>query len=832
MTELQEIDQSQAEAERELANLDARRSELLSRIEELKQARISMSAPLKYSTKSTLESIITAQSSQEEKIGLFRSLFRGREDVYPRRFENLKTGKNGYQPVCRNEWVSGICEKPRVRCVVCPHRQFIPVTDDVIRYHLLGVNPQERSKRDFTIGVYPMLLDEACWFLAVDFDKTSWQDDARAFCNTCKDFSVPAALERSRSGNGGHIWIFFYEPISAILARKLGTFLLTRTMENRPEIGLESYDRFFPSQDTLPKGGFGNLIALPLQKKPRENGNSLFVDENFTPHHDQWAFLSSIEKITQTGVEALVATAENKGELMSVRIPITNEDEDRPWEILPSRKQKEPPILGPFPSSINIVLGNQIYVPTIDLPPSLRNRLIRLAAFQNPEFYQAQRMRFSTFGKPRVISCCEYFPKHLALPRGCLDELLKLVASLNIKVNLTDERFSGTPLEIQFHGELRPEQKLATNALLAHETGVLSASTAFGKTVLAAYLIAQRKTNTLIIVHRRQLLDQWVSTLIEFLGVEPKQIGQIGGGKRKPTGIIDVAMIQTLNRKGVVDDIVGQYGHLIVDECHHISAVSFEQVVRQSKARYITGLSATVVRKDGHHPIIFMQCGPVRYKVDDRKQAESRPFDHKVVICSTKFRPPAYIQDASALSIQELYTLLSKDDKRNSMIVDDIVRAVSLNRNPVVLTERREHVAVLSNLLTERIQNVFAMAGGMGKKQRKQLMEQITAVPANEQRVIVATGRYLGEGFDDARLDTLFLTLPISWRGRLTQYAGRLHRLNAAKKEVIIYDYVDFEMPVLVRMYTKRRSGYKSIGYEITLPEPKDKENQLTLGDI
>lgn len=827
MTELHEIDRLLAEAEQDLANFDARRAELLLHIKELRQARNSMSASLKYLGTPVLETTITNQSSEEAKINLFRSLFRGREDVNPKRFESLKTGKKGYQPVCHHEWVSGICEKPRVRCEDCIHRQFLPVTDDVIRNHLLGIDPQDRSGRDFTIGVYPMLLDETCWFLAADFDKAFWKDDARAFCSTCKEFGVPAFLERSRSGNGGHVWIFFSEPIPAILARKLGTFLLTRTMQNRPEIGLDSYDRFFPSQDTLPKGGFGNLIALPLQKKPRENGNSLFVDESFTPYQDQWAFLSSVQKMTRSEVEMLVATAESEGELTGVRTPVIDENEDRPWEAPPSKKQKDPPILGPFPTSIDIVLGNQIYLPLANLTPSLRNRLIRLAAFQNPEFYQAQRMRFSTFGKSRIISCSEYFPKHLALPRGCLDELLELLTSLNIETKLTDERFWGTSLDLQFQGELRLEQQKAAETLLAHETGVLAASTAFGKTVLAAYLIAQRNVNTLIVVHRRQLLDQWVNTLSQFLGVEPKQIGQIGGGKRRLTGNVDVAMIQSLSRKGVVDDMVGQYGHLIVDECHHISAVSFEQVVRQSKARYVTGLSATVVRKDGHHPIIFMQCGPVRYQVDDRKQAERRPFDHNVVVCPTKFHLPAYIQDASALPIQELYTLLSKDDERNYMIVEDVVIAVSQHRNPVVLTERREHVDVLAHLLAERIQNVFTMAGGMGKKQRKQLIEHIAAVPADEPRVIVATGRYLGEGFDDARLDTLFLTLPISWRGALIQYAGRLHRLNEAKKKVIIYDYVDFEVPVVARMYAKRRSGYKSIGYEIVLSQSQDGATQL-----
>jgi len=829
LTELHEIDQLLVEAEQDLENLDARRAELLLRIKELKQARNSMSASFENVGAPVLETTITNQSSEEAKINFFRSLFRGREDVYPKRFVSLKTGKKGYQPVCRNEWVSGICEKPRIRCEDCLHRQFLPVTDDVIRSHLLGLDPQDRSGRDFTIGVYPLLLDETCCFLAADFDKASWMDDVQAFYNTCKEFGVPVALERSRSGNGGHIWIFFSEPIAAALARKLGTLLLTKTMQNRPEIGLDSYDRFFPSQDTLPKGGFGNLIALPLQKKPRENGNSLFVDESFTPYQDQWAFLSSVQKMTRSEVETLVATVESEGELTGVRIPVIDENEDRPWEAPPSKKLKDLPILGPLPTSIDIVMGNQIYLPLADLTPQLRNSLIRLAAFQNPEFYQAQRMRFSTFGKPRIISCSEYFPKHLALPRGCLDELLELFTSLNIETNFTDERFQGISLGFQFQGVLHPEQQKAAETLLAHETGVLSASTAFGKTVLAAYLIVQRNVNTLIVVHRRQLLDQWVNILSKFLGVEPKQIGQIGGGKRKPTGNVDVAMIQSLNRKGVVDDMVGKYGHLIVDECHHISAVSFEQVARQSKARYVTGLSATVVRKDGHHPIIFMQCGPVRYKVDARKQAERRPFDHYVVVRPTKFRLPTYIHDTSTLPIQELYTLLSKDDERNRMIVDDVEIAVSQHRNPVVLTERREHVDVLAHLLAGRIQNIFTMAGGMGKKQRRQLMEHIAAVPADEPRVIVATGRYLGEGFDDTRLDTLFLTLPISWRGTLIQYAGRLHRLNEEKKRVIIYDYVDFEVPVVARMYAKRRSGYKSIGYEVIVPQSQDRATQLTL---
>ncbi|MCL4301035.1 MAG: DEAD/DEAH box helicase [Anaerolineae bacterium] len=832
MRNLDEISRLLAEAEEELARLNTRRTELLRQITGLQQEK-SLLLPVQETPLSFDDlSSVTNQSPQEAKITLFRSLFRGREDVYPKRFESLKTGKQGYAPVCRNEWVSGICEKPKIRCEDCKQRAFQPVTDQVVRNHLLGIDAQDRSGRDFTIGVYAMLLDETCWFLATDFDKATWQEDVAAFLETCRHFNVPAALERSRSGNGGHAWIFFAEPIPAALARKMGAFLLTQTMERRPEIGLDSYDRFFPSQDTLPKGGFGNLIALPLQKKPREQGHSLFLDENLIPYQDQWAFLASLRRMNRQEIETVVGEAEKQGEFLGIRLPVTDESDNTPWTAPPSRRLKEPAVIGPLPEQIELVLGNQLYIPKADITPSLRNRLIRLAAFQNPEFYQAQGMRLSTFGKPRIISCCEDFPKHLGLPRGCLDETLDLFQSLQVKVKLTDQRFAGTPLALQFHGILRAEQQQAADALLQHEIGVLSASTAFGKTVVAAYLMAQRQVNTLVIVHRRQLLDQWVEALSQFLGLAPKEIGQIGGGKHQPTEKIDVAMVQSLVRKGVVDDLVGKYGYLMVDECHHISAVSFEQVIRQSKARYLTGLSATVVRKDGHHPIIFMQCGPVRYRVDDRKQAEQRPFDHQVIVRPTPFHLPAHLQNVTSLSIQEVYDLLSRDDQRNHLIVQDVIAAVRANRFPVLLTERREHLDLLANLLAQQIQNVIVMSGGMGKKQRKQLAEQIAAIPADQPRVLVATGRYLGEGFDDARLDTLFLALPISWRGTLTQYVGRLHRLNTAKKEVIIYDYVDFEVPMLAKMHARRRTGYKAIGYELVLQENKSQGVQLKLESL
>lgn len=667
--------------------------------------------------------------------------------------------------------------------------------------------------KDFTIGVYPLLLDETCWFLAVDFDKTTWADDARAFLETCAVYQTPAALERSRSGNGGHVWIFFETPIPAPMARKLGTLLLTKTMNRRPELGMDSYDRPFPSQDTMPRGGFGNLIALPLQKKPRERGNSVFVDQALTPYSDQWAYLSSIQKMTQGQVEQLFNGDRDETEITGVRAVVLDENENEPWKLLPSRKYQEPTIAGPLPDQINLVISNQIYVEKERLPAPLKNRFIRLAAFQNPEFYKTQAMHLSTFGKPRIISCCEEYPKHLALPRGCYEELMQLLEELKIQPAIQDERISGQPISTTFLGSLRTEQQRAADQLLLHDIGVLSASTAFGKTVIGAWMIAQRKVNTLVIVHRRQLMDQWVESLLTFLGLNKQEIGQIGGGKHKTTGIVDVAMVQSLINKGIVNDLVGNYGQVIVDECHHISAASFEQVIRQAKARYVVGLSATVTRQDGHHPIIFMQCGPVRYRVDDRQQASARPFTHKVIVRRTNFTLPVQPKNMPKTGIQDIYAMLAEDGPRNQMIVEDVLAAVHSGRSPVLLTERREHLSYFAEALKGRIRNIIILAGGMGRKQRNSVMEQLRSIPDEEECLILATGRYLGEGFDDTRLDTLFLALPIAWRGTVAQYAGRLHRSYDRKNEVIIYDYVDDQVPVLAGMFGKRKKGYKAIGY-------------------
>lgn len=762
---------------------------------------------------------MTNRSPPAEKIACFRSLFRGRTDVYPRRFESRKSGKVGYQPACGNEWVRGICEKPRIKCSACPHQNWLPVNDETVRWHLEG---SDAKGQPFVMGVYPMLLDETCFFLAMDLDGGGWAEDAAACAETCRFLKIPFALERSRSGDGAHLWFFFREAIPAVLARKLGSHILTETMERRPEIGLCSYDRFFPNQDTLPRGGFGNLIALPLQKLPRDSGNSLFLNHNLEPAPDQWALLGGVERLDRETVDACVTQAERRGRIVGVRAVATDEFALSPWEAPPSRTPKDPPIRSPLPKSLRLVLADQIYIPKNDLPPELRNRLIRIAAFQNPEFYRAQSMRLPTYDKPRVIACAEDYPEHLALPRGCREDVLALLGRVGVAATIDDRRENGTPITTQFLGQLRPDQQAAADAVLAHETGVLAATTAFGKTVLAAWLIAARGTNTLVLVHRQQLMEQWKERLSSFLDIQKDEIGTLGGGSKRLKGKIDVALIQSLVRKSAVDDRVAGYGQLIVDECHHLPATSFELVARRSKSKYVLGLSATVARKDGHHPIIIMQCGPIRYRVDAKHQAAVRPFAHNVIVRPTGFQPGEEAKDDSRMEYQRLIEALASDGPRNSLICTDVLAVVAEGRFPLVLTERTEHLEALVSLLGEALEGqdvaVIALRGGMGKRQLAAAMSRLDVPEGAVPRVVVATGRFVGEGFDDPSLDTLFLAMPVSWRGTIAQYVGRLHRLHHGKQEVRVYDYADLNARILSRMFEKRCAGYEAVGYTILLP--------------
>jgi superfamily II DNA or RNA helicase len=736
-----------------------------------------------------------------EKVRLFRSLFRGREDVFPVRFVSKKTNKPGYAPACANKFVHGVCGLPRVKCGECPNQAFLPVADRAVLDHLRGGH---------VIGVYPLREDETCWFLAVDFDGASWQDDVVAFIETCHSVAVPVAVERSRSGNGAHAWFFFAAPIAANVARKMGCSLITETMARRHELSMESYDRLFPNQDTTPRGGLGNLIALPLQYEPRKRGNTVFLDDKLVPYADQWAFLASVPRMDPGSVEAIAREAMRRGQVVGVRLAATDGEDAAPWTRSPSGRPCFLPITGSLPLRVRAVLAQRLFIEKEGLPSPLLNQIKRLAAFQNPEFYRKQSMRLSTATTPRVIVCAEEFPQHIALPRACRAEVEELLRRYGIGLVVDDQRHEGEPVAFRFQGELTPVQDQAARALLRCDTGVFVAPPGIGKTVLGTYLVAQRCCSTLVLVHRRPLLDQWVAQLAMFFGIEEKEVGQIGGGKRRPTGRLDVAMIQSLVRKESVDDIVATYGQVIVDECHHVPAVSFERVLSEVKARYVTGLTATPERRDGHHPIIEMQLGPVRFAVASNSQVARPPFDHRLIVRATTFHLNAV---AGEMSVQGIYRAVAADEARNRLILDDVILAIKEGWSPILLTERRDHLDHFAERLRTLVRHLIVLRGGLTPKERRERVAALAAVPDREQRLVLATGRYIGEGFDDARLDTLFLAMPVSWKGTLVQYAGRLQRLHPQKRRVRIFDYVDREVPLLLRMFERRMRTYRAIGY-------------------
>ena len=769
----------------------------------------------------TFPTVVHKRSSSSDKINLFLSLFTGREDVFAKRWENIGKSKSGYSPVCGIEW-KPLCPKSgggKKQCGSCPNQAFVTFDAKAVENHLLG---------KITAGVYPMLPDETCRFLAFDFDgkdcsPVELRRDVSAIREVCAEKGITLAMERSRSGKGIHLWAFFAENVPASIARKFGSGLITCAMNKHHGLTFKTYDRLIPSQDTLPKGGFGNLIALPLQKAPRENGNSVFVDEDFNAYTDQWNYLSGVRKYSLTEIESFIKELAPSGEL-GILHRDSESDDGKPWE---AKKQQRKLTKMDFPETVNIVRANMLHIEKSGISSPALNTLKRLAAFPNPEFYKAQAMRLSTYNKARIISCFDETEKYISLPRGLESDVSELLESIGVNAAFVDETNKGRSIDVAFKGELRGEQNEAAAALLAYDNGILSATTAFGKTVIGAYLMAQRKTNTLILVHRTNLLTQWVDRLNDFLTINEEPIteltptgrekgkyiiGQIGGGKNNLSDIIDVAVMQSLVSGEEVKELVQGYGMVIVDECHHVSAFSFEQILKTVNAKYVYGLTATPTRRDGHHPIIYMHCGKIRYKVDAKKQAEERPFNHFIIPRFTRFQKPVHRE--ADWKISDIYADIVKSGIRNSLIIEDIVAAVNSGRNPIILTERTDHVQVLTEMLGPRLKNVIALTGGSTQKQSRDVLRKVADIPADEPFALVATGKYIGEGFDMPRLDTLFLAMPISWKGTVQQYAGRLHRLFEGKEEVQVYDYVDVHVTMLEKMYQKRLKSYASIGYK------------------
>lgn len=755
--------------------------------------------------------------SIEERVAIFHSLFKGREDVFARRWFSKTTGKSGYQPVCINEWRRGVCDKKKYKCADCPNRHFAPLTYQDLYRHLEG---KDENCCD-VVGLYAIMPDNNCAFLCTDFDdkscKYGYKDDVLAFVGVCKEWHIPYAIERSRSGNGAHVWIFFEEPIPAFKARRLGNAILTEAMRHNGRMSFNSYDRFFPNQDRMPEGGFGNLVALPLQGQARKRRNSVFVDDDFLAYKDQWAFLYNINKVKDTEVDMLLNlhVCEELGAL-------TTSSESKPWVTpIPQDISK-----GDFYSEIEITKADKIYIPLKAVSAKVLNHLKRIASFKNPEFYSKQALRLSTYSTPRIISCFDITDDYLAMPRGCEDAILSFLNENGVNYDIVDETNHGTPISVSFQGKEREEQLAAINALLMHSNGVLHATTAFGKTVTAAAIIARKKVNTLILVHSKALLAQWHERLTEFLSIDyveppvPKKrgrhkkfspIGCLDSTDNSLHGIVDIALIQSCLDDDSVKPIVENYGMVIVDECHHVSSITFENVLKGVKAHTIYGLTATPIRKDGHQPIIFMQCGPIRFSADAKSQITKQSFERYLIPRFTSYRS---ITDDKQ-SITTLYQLLSEDEIRNTLIVEDVCKAVEAGRTPIILTSRTAHVTILAEKLRGKVKNVVTLTGTGSTKEKRGTLQHLHEISSEEPLAIVATGKYVGEGFDYPRLDTLFLALPISWKGLVAQYAGRLHRENEGKKDVRIYDYIDIHEPVCDNMYRKRLKGYASIGYKI-----------------
>ena len=764
----------------------------------------------------SLVSVPTITLSIDERIRLFQSLFKGREDVFARRWFSKTTGKSGYQPVCINEWKQGICDKKKYRCVICPNRNFAPLTTQDMYRHLEG---KDEYCCD-VVGLYAIMQDNNCAFLCADFDdkncKYGYKEDVLAYVGVCREWLIPYAIERSRSGNGAHVWIFFEAPLPASKARRLGNAILTEAMTRNGQMSFNSYDRFFPNQDYLPEGGFGNLVALPLQGQARRKENSVFVDNDFLVYKDQWAFLYNLKKIQESTIDQLLRlhSQEELGKL-------SMSSENKPWVTpLPQNITQED-----FHAKVEIIKADKLYIPLKAVSAKVLNHLKRIAAFKNPEFYSKQALRLSTYAIPRIISCFDITNEYLAMPRGCEDATRSFLNDNAVTYTIIDKTNHGNKISVSFQGEEREEQLEAINALLPYTNGILHATTAFGKTVTAAAIIARKKVNTLILVHSKALLKQWHDRLTEFLNIDyPKHEEKNKRGRRKVFspigcfdssgntlhGIIDIALIQSCLDEDGVKPFVQDYGMVIVDECHHVSSITFEQVLMSIKAHTIYGLTATPIRKDGHQPIIFMQCGPIRFTTDAKSQIAKQSFDRFLIPRFTSYN--SILEDR--LSIATLYKYLSEDEIRNNLIVEDICKAVNTGRTPIILTNRTAHVSVLAEKLKATIKNVISLTGVGTTKEKREAMQRLQTIPDSEQLVIVATGKYIGEGFDYPRLDTLFLALPISWKGLLTQYAGRLHREYEGKKDVRIYDYIDIHEPICDSMYRKRLKGYAAIGYK------------------
>ena len=764
----------------------------------------------------------------------FYGMFRGRKDVFAQR-----SAKNGYFTQCDNFWKYGICPKRnggKVKCRECPNQSYTKLTISTILDHLKGKNEDCTD----VIGLYPLFPDGTCWFLVFDFDNhgneeiepsKDWQQEVNAMRSICHENGIDALVERSRSGRGAHVWIFFSEAIHAAKARRFGEALIVKGAESVNMKDFSFFDRMLPLQDSLPEGRLGNLVALPLQGMALKKGNSAFVDENWQPYRDQWSRLLSTRKVSKEQIEKRLTDWCPAEGAMSVFQSDAEELEDASVPLLFGRSPRSS--LGHFlrddvAGAMQIVLSDGVYIDKHNLKPRIQNSIRRIAAFSNSQFFMNLKMGFSNQDTPRIVYAGYDEGDHIVIPRGCLDDLKSLLDDAEISHSITDQRQEGKIIDVEFNGTLYPEQAVAAEKMLFNDNGVLAAATAFGKTVVGAYLIAQKRVNTLVLVHTVEIMNNWVRDLNKFLNINeplpsyttPKGrvkhrdslIGTISSQKDASTRIIDIAMISSLGRNDDINPMVQDYGMVIMDECHHSAAFTHENVLRAVTAKYVYGMTATAKRMDGQVKKIFMQFGPIRYRYTAKERAEKQGIGHYVY---PRFTRLVDVEGSGDRHISDYFDLVVKSEMRNLQIVADVVDCVKKGRTPLVMTKYREHAQQLYQALLGAADNVFLLQGGNSLKARTELREKMLAVGREETMIVVAIGQYIGEGFNYPRLDTLLLAMPISFEGNVEQYAGRLNRDYEGKKDVIIFDYIDQHIPKLERMYHKRLRTYKKIGFEV-----------------
>lgn len=776
----------------------------------------------------------------------FMMFCRGRKDLYDLRYTNPKTGKNGYYTQCFNRWDRGchIQKKDGVRCKDCELRAYKPVTLPLIKAHMNGTDPNGND----VVAIYPMLENNLCQLLVFDFDNHAkgaeqedyaniddrWKEEINALRRICKNLDVDAVVERSRSGRGAHLWIFFKEMIPARLARKFGFALLEKGAESVNLKSFKYYDRMIPTQDALPEGGLGNVIALPLQGMALKSGNSAFVDENWNAYEDQLKVLAGTRRLTRQEIEDYLSLWYSTG--------FTSEDNgtDAPWD-----KNSEIEA-GGVKGVVRIVLADRIYIDSSGMSNKTKRQLRRMATFSNKQYFQNQAMDMPNYDESRFIYLGSDEGKYIVLPRGLREDILKKFDNAGIRYKIEDKRTQGRELNISFKGELRESQIPAAETMLENETGILHAATAFGKTVVCCDMIARRGISTLILVDRADLMNQWIKRLDEFLDIDEELpeyqtktgrtrkrkslIGNLQGAHDTLTGIVDVAMIRSLKKKDGFHPMLKEYAQVYFDECHHAASESAIEVLQEINAKYVYGVTATPKRGDGKEKINEFLLGPIRYRFTAKDRAEEQNIDHLVYPRFTRTVKPHHLSKTPYGN--DAYELIRNNDVRDEQIIRDVADCVQAGRTPVVLTKYVDHANKLSERLKKYADRLILLTGANGTKVRRAQVKELNEVDDSDSLILVGTGSLLGEGFDFPRLDTLFMATPVSGENVVEQYVGRLNRDYDGKENVIVYDYVDSHIPKFDKMYAARLKAYKKIGYELCVNMDGEKQKANAIYDI